>query len=251
MNGVKTKEDFERANNIFHQEFGEAPPQMEYDPRAVQVLKDSAIRVRDQMYQEHARAMEGVARARAADTASYHSESIKLRKAEEDRKVEHDRVLAKNGGQDVGAPSKGEVDAARDIIEGSGKAKGLDDTSSRSAAFDLASRARVLRRQNQGLSAGEAHQRALVEQIEDGYYATKKGGVFSGDRATYRNGTSVEGALPAPKDLKTLKPQKYYQTPKGPLLYLGDGKWQVPKQGASSEAGAAPDSEDDMEEEEE
>lgn len=254
MSGVKTKQDFDAANAIFEREFGEKPPQPDFDPRIVKVLQDSAIKARDKIYQEHAKAMEGLARAREADMASYHREEIGLRKGELERKKERDKVLDKNGGKDIGAPTKGEIDAAGDVIAREGKGKGMSTEGARSAAFDLASRARALRKQNPGLSAGEAHQRAFVEQVEDGHYAFEKGGWGSSGKNTYRTGASPENPLPAPTDRSKLKGQTYYSTPKGTLLYLGNGKWQVPEApsagGASGAGGDAGDAGDEEEEEE-
>lgn len=257
LSAVDSPESFANANAIFEREFGEAAPAMQYNPETVRLLRESSIKMRDRLYAEHTAEMERLARERADDTRDYRNRSLDLRRQAERRRQEEADRKAKVGGKDVGAPSKTEVEQAMLILKREGKDVGLGNGGAGTAAFDVASLAKTLRRNNPGLSASEAMERALVQRIAEGYFTEKKAsgirGFLGGKSAAYgRPGGAPSRAIELPKDLNSRKPNTYYNTPKGPLLYLGDGKWQMPQAGGSSSGfgGAAPPEEDDEEEEE-
>lgn len=257
---VRSQEEFDTANAIFAREFpGETPIVTQYDPETVRLLRDSSIKMRDRLYADHSKEMERLANERLEDTRKYRKGVLDLReRAEQRRKEEADRK-AKVGGKDVGAPSKTEIEQAMLLLKREGKDVGLGKGGAGTAAFDVASLAKSLQQNNHGLGAGEAMERALVQRIAEGYFVEKRAGGlrgFMGQRETSygRPGGNPNRALTLPKDLASRKPNTYYNTPKGPLLYLGDGKWQAP---ASTPAppsrsvfGAAEEPDDEEEEDE-
>lgn len=252
LSGVRSQADLDAANFMFQSEFGQPGVVTTYDPNAIGVVQQSLLKAKDRIYADHLAAVEGQADRRISNTQDYRAQLLDIRRAAEARRAAAAQDKTKNAGKDVGSPGKVEIDSARDLLDREGKSQGLDAGSQRTAAFDLASRARALRRQNPGLDAGEAMQRALVDQVNDGYFSVQKAtglnGLLGRTKNVYgRPGGSAEKPAPVPADRSTMKPQTYYSTPKGTLLYLGGGKWQVPKAAAPAiaPAGSAEDDEED------
>lgn len=254
MRGVKNQQELDAANFIYQAEFGETPALIDYDPAVVARVQQGATKLRDQIYADHTATMEELAKQRLRNTQGYRAASLGIRQADLERKIEKDRTSKKEGGKDVGSPTKSEIDQAKNILGQDGKLQGLDSASQRTASFDLASRARALRKANPGLDAGEAMTRALTEQVQEGYYTTKKATGFfdkllGRQKAAYgRPGASAGNPLTVPQDRSTMKSGTYYTTPKGTLLYLGGGKWQVPEAASRGGAGAPPEDDEDEEE---
>lgn len=248
---AQSQEELDVANFLFEAETGQPGSLQVYDPEAVELLRNSTIKFRDQVYANHTKTMERIAEARLRNTAGYRTQSIALREAELARKKAKDAADTKVGGKDVGAPTRTEITQAGDLLTRAAEAKGLDKETRRTAAFDLASRARALRKANPGLDAGEATERAFREQVAEGFYQTRQatslwGKITGRTETSYgRPGASIDRPMAVPKDRSTMKPGTFYTTPKGTLQYLGDGKWKVPEAPKGGSATAADDDEDD------
>lgn len=239
---VRGPEDFARANAAFEQEFGEVAPQMEYDPEMVRVLRDSAIKYRDQVYAEHLKVTEEQAERRIRDNRNYRGAILQIRRDAETRKAKAAEADDKNAGKDVGAPTRHEITYAENMTKLEPKTKDMAPEDRRVAAFDIAARAKGLRRNNPGLSADEAAARAFAEMQAEGYFSTMEQsglrGVFGGTRVQYgKPGASASKPLDVPvkdgkPDVGALKPSMFYKTPKGVLQFLGQGRWKAPEPNA-------------------
>jgi hypothetical protein len=244
VTGVGSQEDLDALNQTFEALYGEKAPAMQYSPRLVKVLREGSLKMADRLRQEHNIVMEDVAKQRVTNTAAYRGELLKIRQAELDRRKLRDSADKKEGGKDVGSPSTVEQRAATALLDGDPRSKGLDTNAKTRAAFELASRAKALRKSNPGLSASEAMGRTYTELVEEGFFALEKSWLpFSKGKPTFgKPGGAPHQAIALPSDPSARKPNTYYQTPKGVFLYLGDGKWKAP---AAASAGAGADLEDE------
>lgn len=242
---VNDQRSLDVANGIMERVTGEPTPEevRTYDPRVIDVYRQAAITEANRLRAEHDAETEDLGRQRLSDLNASRAANLAFRKQVEQRRAQAQGRDRANAGKDVGLPSRDEVQAARDALVDQPFMRGLDPNAQRRAANDLASEARLLRKQSEGrLDAGMALQRALVNKIARGDFsveaATGLGGAIgratgdrlgSATRPTYgRRGATPADAIEAPADPKQRIPNTYYKTPKGVFLYLGNGQWVAP-----------------------
>lgn len=250
LGAVRDEKDFQAANLMFAAEFGEEPPLKVYDPAQVDLARRSTIKMADALRAEHDAAMEEIARRRLGNTQSYRQQVLNLRQQDLNRKVERDKLAQKVDGKDIGSPTKSELTTADGFLDNEGKLKGLDPAARIAAASDLAGGARARRKRNPGMSMPEAMQQEYAELVKDGYFGSKQSTTMFGfgtkTTPIYgKPGGSPERAIAVPSNRALMKPNLFYNTPKGPLLYLGNGKWKA--QAAASSGGSGSDDDDEDE----
>lgn len=167
LNGVHSAEDWKAANAAFGQQFGQRSPfaDTEYDPELVKLLQAQSLSAYQQQVLDLKKT--AVAIARADKESAMASRAVRDNIAAERLRVSQQREarLTKSGGKDTGAPGKVELEAARNLIGDT-----LDGDAKDSAAFSIASEAKVLRRKNPGLSADDAMRQALLTAQQSGNF---------------------------------------------------------------------------------
>lgn len=210
LGGVRSQQDLDRANMVFMSEFGEAtPPELQrYDPRMVEILRQATMtqaeRERLALQEADLRRRQGdsekLRQLRAAQTAA--AEAL----AEQRR--EKGKVDKKVGGKDIASPTKSQQQAATDLMIADGVHGQMSENDRKVAAFDLASYAKSLQRQNPALDFSQALQRAFVEEKSRGAYV--KQDLSFGDKAwnavskTPKPGTKFNPRVTQPKLVKSL-----------------------------------------------
>jgi hypothetical protein len=139
----------------------------------------------------------------------------------------------KVGGSDVGSPSNNEVKAASRILP-----DGLSDTEAASAAFDIASQARALRKSNPGMSADDAMRQALAAKKDDFVTTNNPGFIenLTGGYSKLGSSTSTKyaPAIPVPTSKSKLVDGVRYRDSSGATAV-----WNA-KTGKFQKTGAAP-----------
>jgi len=174
---VTDQESWERANAVYEKLSGQKSPfaNLPYDPKLVSMIQDSATTMAQ--------------KASAAEKAALTEARIKnLDSLQEHRKVQEDlareravqqasraKAIEKTGGKDIGAPSAGEISAAKGLLRG--EAGLVSDTDLPTAAFDVAAKARAIRKLNPGIAADEAMRQAVLEKKMSGDFTPPEPGL--------------------------------------------------------------------------
>lgn len=225
-----------------------------YDPEYVNAVsqgsmtaaEQSRLRMQELEYKLHQTNAEDQRQTRAVTRDLSRARTSYTRAREE--------KLQKNGGTGViGEPSTAATDAARALIKK--EYPNLDDAST--AARNIASRARVMVRENAGLDIAQATQRAYNEAKTAGEFVLEGGielpviGTKVGQKQKYiGGGRTPETAIPLPmKDGKpvasALVKNKHYYSPKGVAVWDGKAMKLIP--GIASPSSAADPGDDDDE----
>lgn len=172
LGGVTDQASWETANQLFEQQTGHKSPfaNLPYDKDMVKLLGDSATSA----YQKQLLALRDKGlKLQAANVAS----SITSRATRDNIALENLRVreqreqrLAKQGGKDLGSPSKAEIEAAGRLLGDTG----LEGDDKDSAAFSIASEAKAIRRKNPGISSDEALRQAKLQAQQEGAFIPDK-----------------------------------------------------------------------------
>lgn len=169
LGGVTDRASWESANRMFEQLTGSPSPfaQIPYDPATISQLRQETLTLKDQL-DLHIKQQNADTRSAQAEGAASFRE-FRKRNMEQNTRIRQQQAdrQAKAAGSraDVGAPTKGELDRAADMI---GKTySNLPDSEVNDAAYAVASRARAIRKTNPGVDADEAFQRALAESSQE------------------------------------------------------------------------------------
>jgi hypothetical protein len=241
LGGVKDQQTLDMANREFERVSREPTPQefQVYDPQRIAMARQGLMTMRDQLRLRHDQIIEGLRRDSLDERTSYHDLVLEQRAAEAEQRAERAKRNRANAGKDVGSPTRDEVAQADAILQREGHAKSMDAQQRKTAAFDLAARARAIRKQ-ENIDSATAYQRAFQEMVAGGDFAVQAAtGLqrflpqgMQTQRSTYgqpRPGNTPQRAIPAPRDPKDRVPNTYYITPqRGVMLWLGDGRWQAP-----------------------
>jgi hypothetical protein len=165
---VTDQESWDRANQVYSQVSGKESPfaKMPYDPKFVEMIKDSAITMKQKADMAEKAAMDAarIANIKSLDAHRQAQEQIARDKMQQQR--ERATAVGKVGGKDVGAPAAGEIAAAKGLLRGE---DGLvSETDLPTAAFDVAAKARAIRKSNPGIAADEALRQAVIEKKMSG-----------------------------------------------------------------------------------
>ena len=200
MSGVTDAASFDKAKLIYMSRHPEdpIPPEMErYDPRLVEAIlngtSDGMKRIELSMREEENDSKDSLrkARERYMTWRKGHSEALlKLRKDESARKVKE--------GKDVGTPTPGEIAQAARTITAEYKDT-LPAADVNMAAYDIAARAKALRKANPGIDAGRSIQQAM-DEAKPSFQTTVKAvtGLKALDDMLGKKGTAYKGGTPAP-----------------------------------------------------
>lgn len=166
LGGVHDADSWQQANALYEQQSGQPSPfkDLPYDPKVVKLLQDASttsyqkqqLALRDESLKLQAANIKSEIGSRATRD-SVALERLRVMQQRADR-------LAKTGGKDIGSPSKVETAAADKLLGDTG----LEGDERDAAAFSIASEARVLRRKNPGISAGEALRQAALTAKSNG-----------------------------------------------------------------------------------
>lgn len=169
LGGVTDQASWESANRTFEQLTGEPSPfgRIPYDPATIAQLKSETLSMKDQLDLQIKQQNADTRAAQAEGAASFRDfrrqnmeENTRIRRMQAERQAK-----AAGSRADVGAPTKGELDRAADIVR---KAyPQLPDGEINDAAYAVASRARGVRKSNPGVDADEAFQRAMSESARE------------------------------------------------------------------------------------
>lgn len=229
-------------------EFENPLAQVPFSPENAKAAAAQATSMKDKLtlkLQQQKLASEDRLRSAREKYLGTRSELLERQVADRERRTE---ILEKNGGKagkdkPVGSPATGDVKAASALLKSS--FPDLPKGEVANAAFQIASEAKRLAKQNPGLSMGDAMTRAFTAAQADGDFETKSSYLGMSKSTKYNaGGKSAQTALPATRETK-FQEGRFYNTPKGVMQYKG-GKWfEV----AAPSAGGVPGG-DDIDDEE-
>ena len=255
--GATDEASWNTANALYEFQTGMPSPYrgVQFSPALAQQINDSAMTAK-----ERADAEEKAIKQKELDTyrkarLAQLDRQNELREAAQRTREERERRLAKaGGGSAVSSPTKSETDQAARLIRKD--FSGMDAADLNDAAFNLASEARALRKQNKALDAGTALQQAYNAAVAAGDFQTDSGiGGFGFRRKTTYSGRgkTVDTPAPIPADRKQLIVDRYYVNPQGQV-----GRWtgkgflvERPLSGNNRRVNAEPDTEPDDDQDEE
>jgi hypothetical protein len=222
MNGVNDQASWERANYMLATMTGQKSPyaDMPYSPDLVQDLQQQGMRTKDiatlALHQRNQDTLDA-ARQNAMDFRNARLQILLREQALREGRLD---AVKKAGGRAIGAPAKGEVDAATLML--SKQFPNLPPDEVLQQAYTVASRARAIRDKNRGVDADTSMHQAITELniqnppgVLDKMYAWWKG-----TGADTPVGTVPSRPLDLPAD-KKLTPQTWYNTPHGVAKWNG------------------------------
>lgn len=235
------EQEWAAANMMIAQQFPDFDnplAKIPFSPEAAKMASAQALSMKDKLglkiKQQTADSEESL-RASREDYLATRADLLRRQVADRERRTE---ILEKNGGKKgvdkpIGSPSTGDVKAAGNLLKSA--YPDLPKEEAGAAAYQIASEAKRMAKENPGLSMSVAMSRALASAQKDGYFeVTDK--MFGWSKSARYNpaGKSPETALPAPADRK-FKADHYYQTPKGVLRFDGTS-WHAPTKRAPTPA---------------
>lgn len=258
--GVTDEASFNKAKMIFsarHPDVPLAEVFQKYDPQVVDTLLTGTKRGLEILKEQRRAADEESKVDNRESMIEFRNWRMKYLKGVEERRSRDSATRAKAAGSkvtDPGAPSRSETDQAALLV---GQAyPNLPSSELTNAAFDVAARARQLRKTNAALDAGTALRQALEEAASDFEPLDK---TFAGFKFGGRETRYKQGLRDKPADLPTNKGDlvinQTYNTAKGPAKWTGEkfkpvapGKAaKAPVRSPPPDAGDAGDEEDDNE----
>lgn len=243
--GSTDETSWRRNNAMFELQFGVPSPYsgIPYRKEFVDQLTDSMTSAKDKTSQK---ILDEEYKSRERNRVDMQGDRKVHRDIERERltlqREREERLAKAGGGRGIGTPTDNELDQARALLKQ--RFPGLTDTNAKDrAAFDVASAAKELLRQNPALNPGQAMQRALAQEVAAGSFS---GTSWLGQPKV----KEFEGAgktQEAPIDARTSRPatlieNRWYHTPRGIEQYLGGKKW---RQAAPASNGGGDDGEED------
>lgn len=246
--GIKQMEANPGAIEIFGKDNFDAIRNMDYDPNVASFLNEKAMSAIDRAKLEISQ--QGAAREErsALDLANYRKTMAEINKGNLDARKHEQQYKEKTDGKGAAtAPSEAEIKAAKTSVASlifDGKVPGKDDpeyVAFESGAQDIASRAKVLVKENKGLDFNAAITRATIQSKTDGDwlamtpkdergFLSKMTGLNKPEEvpnAKFRGrGAKAIDAAPLPMngakiDTKALKVGSYYVTSEGTAKWDG------------------------------
>lgn len=254
---VTDEASWNTANALYEFQTGMPSPYrgVQFSSALVQQINDSAMTAKERADAEENTIKQQELDAYRKSRLAQIDRQNELRAAAQRTREERERRMAKaGGGSAVSSPAKSETDQAARLIRKD--FSNMDAADLNDAAFNLASEARALRRQNKALDAGTALQQAYNAAVASGDFQTDSGYAGTGFRkkTTYSGrGKTADTPAPIPADRKQLTVDRYYVNPQGQV-----GKWtgkgfliERPLSGNNRRVNAEPDTEPDDDEDEE
>lgn len=254
LGGVQDPESWRTANTLYEQMTGVKSPfgDIPYSPALIDRLRRETLTYKDQLDLQIKQQQADARSASVASANSFRDFRKGILQQEADVRAAHEARLAKATGRvaDAGSPTKSELDAAVDHLQGS--YPDLPSDEAVAASYAVAARARVIRKTTPGLDADEALDRAMQDLNKKGQLTLlndnyKIMGVPIPGTSRQRAGFSKAGTSPAtpltqvPPDASARKKGAYYSIPgKGTFQWKGNG-W------APAESPAAAGTEDEDE----
>lgn len=239
--GVKSQQELDMANDLFRFQTGKPSPfaNIPYDPEIINSLNQRALSAKERYdlaeKTAHNRALEEHQRLRRGQhdrTANIAEERLKLEREREERlrKQGDARAAAARAPRRVEAKREDVQEAGRIILQDFPKADEINYDGFKSARESIASEAAALLQRNPALSRAQALRQAYTQarqggdfEFEQGYFGGATGGKFN----FTGGGRTPETALPPPKELSSLKKDRYYFNARG-QVGRWDGKQMVP-----------------------
>lgn len=233
-----------------------------YDPDVVKHLQDQTLSTY-QKGQLALRESENQSKDKNRQSAEdFRAARQKVMEANLEIAKQREARLAKNGGKSVSSPTQVEMDQASNLIKGDKPDAADSPTELQTASFAVASRAKMLRKENPALDPDEATRRAW-EELKANWTTISKPGLLpfigGGEETKFLRGPgSVKEPLEfgASSKESDLVLGKYYKNGKGDVArwngkqFVPVGKGDVDKQpltGPDPEVAEPDDEEDDTE----
>ncbi len=243
---VTDQASWERANQVYEQLSGTKSPfaNMPYDPKFVSMIQDSATTMKQKADMEEKRRVDDARLENLKDLQRHRQETEDLARTRAKQSAERQDRVGKVGGKDVGAPAAGEIAAAKGLLRGE---SGLvSDVDLPTAAFDVAAKARAIRKSNPGIAADEALRQAVLEKKMSGDFVPPEPGFkvlgfdtgIGGKAGKYKPGgaAATDSIDPAKTPKSKLELGKVYKD-------AASGKsWQWTKDGWKAPTGGEDDS---------
>lgn len=255
--GATDEASWNTANALYEFQTGMPSPYrgVQFSPSLAQQINDSAMTAKERADAEEKTIKQQELDAYRKSRLAQIDRQNELRTAAQRTREERERRLAKvGGGSAVSSPAKGETDQAARLIRKD--FSGMSAADLNDAAFNVASEARALRKQNKALDAGTALQQAYNAAVASGDFQTDSGYAGTGfwKKTVYSGrGKTADTPAPIPADRKQLTVDRYYVNPQGQV-----GKWtgkgfliERPLSGNNRRVNAEPDTEPDDDQDEE
>lgn len=192
---------------------------MPFHPATAAHLREASLSVKDKAQLDILQSNQQLRQAQMQSDRDFKATRLAIDQAklEEDKRY-HD--LNKKTGAAATAPTSEQVKSVKaSIIQNvfNGKAPNDDDVLN-AGAFDIASRAQQLVKNNKGLSWQTAVNRAVMDSDQAGDWEVHKGGWFSDDSVKFTGvGKTPDDAMPLPQNptATDLKKGRWYITAKG------------------------------------
>lgn len=262
MQDANDQASFDAANTIFNG-MGYVSPHAgkTFTPELKKAIQAQAIDAKD-------RAQQAITEAEYAGRNRNRQSQIDHRKFLQNfdewlkRQRARQQLLKDKVGGDMKAPNNAEVSSTSALLKqqffpGLNVANDMTQAERDSLADGsraIASRAKELMRQNQGLSWDIAQQRAMSEMAEDWVKDSStldKFNPFSREKTIFKHAGKTPGTalpLPGPDKKSTMIKDRWYKTSRGPLQWSGTGFRQpvaAPAGGVDLESGADLDEDED------
>ena len=228
LSGVTDKGSFDNAKMIYmsrHPELKEIPKELQtYNPALVDHLLNTTREGMRQLELElKQQDFESRDEARKDESRFRDARRVYLDGMLEARKERLKQTAKATGSKinDPGVPTKSETETARDLINKN--FTNLPPEEARLAAFEIAARAKQLRKGNTALDAGAALNMALEESKKAGNFPTLDEtflGFKTGSKTKYKPATTPK-PLPLPPRGTPLQIGQTYQTSKGVVKWTG------------------------------
>lgn len=237
---VTDQASLDAANAAYVRQFQEMPSWAEapYSPDLVKGIQSESLNTKQRMDLAFKQRDEQRREADSSSLRSYRAFMKDYHSRMADEATRRGDISEKNAGS-KGAlmPAKQEILDAAKLVQKDFPSLPAEDA--QLAGRIIASRARMILRNNRGLDAGQALQRAYeqergagsLQHVPSAWYNPLKSAT---DTYTPRGrGKSPSSALPAPADRK-FQPGSWYTTPKGPMLFQ-DGMFYSEQEAADLE----------------
>ena len=236
MQGVEDQAGFDTANTVFSGMTGMQSPHAgaTFTPELKETIQTQAIDAKDRA-QQAITATEYASRDRNRQSQIDHRKFLENFDEWLKRQRERQKLLKDKVGGDMKAPNNAEVSSTSALLKqqfypGLNFASDLTQAEKDSLADGaraIASRAKELMRQNQGLSWDIAQQRAMSEMAEDWVKnpsALDKFNPFARDKTVFKHAGKTPGtAIPVAASKDKMVKDRWYKTSRGTLQWSGTG----------------------------
>ena len=196
--GARSQEDLEKGNALWAARTGTMSPLAGeiWSPELMREFQDELLAAQGKLTSQDREATRNLREAEAASRDDVRKSLIAYREQAAEQRKREAQAHVKAGGGVIGSPSKEEIQQAQRLVVGKYKAFGKEKDMLAQAAFDIASEAKAIRKNNPAISAGEALQQAFGKADAAGDFGVVEG--FFSDTPQYKppKKAPAEAAVP-------------------------------------------------------